>query len=352
MKIRLRKIVHFVIAGFVFIGLISCTSTKTLTIEIPQKGKKELPANIQSLTLVSRTVNNSYTDLDSDSLQRIFYKQNFKLDTIIKDIQAVDTTLRALGELLFESGRYDFVIPENRFLEFKKNSFLTTEMPVEQVSEICETYNTDAVLALDHFKTQVITTYDKDSFFDQLVNGFSSYSYAEMVIIYEALFRVYEPNEGKVLLREFMRDTIIWEDASRTTRELFRDFTPVKSALSEAGIATALDFSDVISTSWRENRRIYFFKGDPELKHGAQLVENGEWESALMLWKDIANKSKSKSVRSKAEFNIAVAYELQGNLNESINWAVKSYNSMYRPATYNYLEILKRRKNNLKKQQP
>jgi hypothetical protein len=352
MKIQFRKILHIFIAVLLLIISVSCTSTKTLTIEIPSKGKKELPMDIQSLTLVNRTVDNSYTDLHTDSLQRIFYKQNFKLDTIIKDVQAVDTTLKALGELLFESGRYDFVIPENRFLEFEKNSFLNTEMPAEQIRQLCETYSTDAVLSLDHFKTQVITNYEKDSFFDQLMNGFSSYSYAEMAVIYEALFRVYEPIQGKVLLREFMRDTIVWEDANKTTGALFRGFTPVKSALSEAGIATALDFSDIISTSWRESRRIYFYKGDADLKHGTQLVDDGEWESALALWKDIAEKSKSKSVRSKAEFNIAVGYELQGNLNEAINWALKSYNSMYRPVTYNYLEILKRRKNDLKKQQP
>ncbi len=256
-----------------------------------------------------------------------------------------------MGELLFESGRYDFVIPENRFLEFQRNSFLSSEMQAEQIKELCETYNTNAVLSLDHFKTQVITNYDKDSFFDQLINGFESYSYAEMAIIYEALFRVYEPVNGRVILREFMRDTIVWEDANKTTGALFRSFTPVKSALCEAGIATALDFSDVVSTSWRESRRVYFFKGDADLKHGALLVEDDEWESALALWKEIAEKSKSKSTRSKAEFNIAVGYELQGNLNEAINWALNSYNTMYRPVTYNYLEILKRRKNDLKKQQ-
>jgi hypothetical protein len=350
MKIQFRKIAYISTTVLLLIISVSCISTKTITIEIPQQGKKELPVDIQSLTLVNRSVDDSYTDLDADSLQRIFYKQNFKLDTIVKDIQSVDTTLKALGELLFESGRYDFVIPENRFLEFQRNSFLSMEMPMEEVKDLCETYNTDAVLSLDHFKTRVITHYSKDSFFDQLINGFSSYSYAEMTIIYEALFRIYDPVQEKVLLREFMRDTILWEDAQRTTSTLFNGFTPVKSALSEAGIAVALDFSDMISTNWEESRRSFFYKGDSELKHGAQLVENDEWESAIAIWKDLAEKSKSKSTRSKAEFNIATGYELQGNLNEAITWALKSYHTMYRPLTYNYLEVLKRRKNELKKQ--
>ena len=80
------------------------------------------------------------------------------------------------------------------------------------------------------------------------------------------------------------------------------------------------------------------------------MIENNEWEPAMALWKDLAEKSNSKSTRSKAEFNIAIGYELQGNLNEAITWALKSYNTMYRTLTYNYLEVLKRRKNELKKQ--
>jgi len=351
MEVYLKKIIYFLVAGLILITSVSCTSTRTLTIEIPQQGKKELPSDIQSLTLISRTVDTSYTNLDSDSLQRIFFKQNFTLDTIIKDIQSVDTTIKALGELLFESGRYDFVIPENRFLDVHRNSFLSIELSPDRVKELCETYNTDAVLSLDHFKTQVITNYDKDSFFDQLVNGFTAYSYAEMAIIYEALFRVYDPVKERVILREFMRDTIIWEDADRTTTALFRKFTPVKSALSEAGIAVALDFSDIIGTTWRQSRRIYFYKGDSDLKNASLLIDDGNWEPAMALWKNLAEKSSSKSVRSKAEFNVAIAYELQGNLDEAINWALKSYETMYRPVTYNYLEILKRRRNDLKKQQ-
>jgi len=81
----------------------SCVSTKPLFIEIPQKSQKELPSNIQSLLLVARIVDDSYTNLKADSLQKLFYLQQFDYDTIINDIQAVDTTLKALGELLFES---------------------------------------------------------------------------------------------------------------------------------------------------------------------------------------------------------------------------------------------------------
>ncbi|HKI90463.1 MAG TPA: DUF6340 family protein, partial [Draconibacterium sp.] len=218
----------FIASMFVFF---SCSTMRTIVIEIPQSSSKELPANIQSLTLVNRTVDDQYTDLKADSLQKIFYKAQFNLDTIVYDLQSVDTTLQALGELLFESGRYDFVIPQNRFLPFQRNAFLTAPMPWPEVKQLCKTYNTDAVLSLDHFKTRIITKYDRESFYNPMENDYYPAYVAGMKIEYEALFRVYDPSQEKIVSNEFIRDTLVWQDADVSMRELFSRFTPVKQAL-------------------------------------------------------------------------------------------------------------------------
>ncbi len=349
MKIEIKTI-QYILLFLVIAGLsVSCVSTQSILIEVPQKPKNELPESVQSLLLVARMVDGSYNDLESDSLQSIFYKQKFEYDTIINDLSVVDTTLKALGELLFESGRFDFVIPENRFLPFDRNSFLTREMPWEEVNQLCETYQTDAVLSLDHFKTRVSASLGKETFFNPYESTFYAGVEAEMKISYEALFRIYDPQTEKILIREFMRDTVIWVDVDASVRELFNHFTPVKNALQETGITVALDFADKISTAWRQERRTIFFKGDSNLKDAAQFARANQWEPAMALWNKIAEESKSKAVKSKAELNLAVGYELQGNLDEAISWGLKSYETMFRTTTYEYLETLKRRKNELKK---
>ncbi|HSH20815.1 MAG TPA: DUF6340 family protein, partial [Draconibacterium sp.] len=308
------------------------------------------PERIQSLLLVARVVDESYTDLETDSLQRIFYKQSFNYDTIVKDIQMVDTTLKALGELLFESGRYDFVIPENRFLDFEETAFIAKEMSWEEIKILCETYKTDAVLSLDYLKTKVFTTYNKNSDFDIRNSSFINFVEAQMKISYDALFRVYDPFEEKILLRKIMRDTIYWEDADYTINELFNRFTPVKTALTETGIAIALDLSGDICPYWKNEKRTYFASGSSNMKLATPLINSGQWEPAIELWKDIAKKTNSKSLKSKAEFNIALGYEMLGDLDSSIEWALQSYETMYRTNTVNYLETLKRRKNNINNQ--
>ncbi len=350
MKIFTHKIVNHASVFLLIFTLFSCMSAKPLLIEIPQKSKKELPENIQSLLLIARVVDDSFTNLDSDSLQRIFFKQQFDYDTIINDIQAVDTTLKALGELLFESGRYDFVIPEDRFPAFESNAFITREMPWEEVKTLCETYNTDAVLSIDYFKTRVTTSYNNEDYFSPYNNTFSTISAAEMQISFETIIRIYDPVQEKIITRQFLRDTLFWEDTGQSARELFSRFTPVKKALNEVGISIALDFSGIIGPIWLRERRSYFTKGDDNLKQAVPLVNSGQWLPAIELWKNTIEKTNSKSLKSKAEFNIALGHEMLGDIDSAIDWALKSYDTMYRTNTYNYLETLKFRKNDLKRQ--
>jgi hypothetical protein len=349
-KSHLGKIANHVSVFLLVLISFSCISTKPLLIEIPQKSNKELPENIQSLLLIARVVDDKYTDLDADSLQYIFYRQKFNCDTIINEIQTIDTTLKALGELLFESGRYDFVIPEDRFPKVKSTSLIAGEMPWNEIKELCDTFRTDAVLSLDYFRTRVITDYENTVNYNAFSGNFSDQSRAEMKVNYEALFRVYDPAAEKVIMRRFMRDTLIWEGTDQSARDLFRWFTPVKNALSEAGLAIALDLSGEICPAWRREKRSYFSSGDSNMKQAAVLVNSNQWEPAIALWKDTVEKAKSKSLKSKAEYNIALGYEMLADLDSSINWALQSYNTMYRTNTFNYLETLKRRKNEINNQ--
>ncbi len=325
------------------ITFFSCVTTKSLYIEIPQSSKKELPDDIQSLLLVTRVVDNIFSNLESDSLQRIFYKQSFDYDTLVKDLQMVDTLLQALGELLYESERFDIVIPEERHLDFSKNSLITREMTWDEAGTLCERFETDAVLSLDYLKTKVLTSFDRDSEYDIRNDAFVNIVVAEMKVAYEALFRIYDPFDEKIVYRKFLRDTVYWEAADYTIERLFSRFTSVKTALSETGIALALDISGEISPNWRSGKRTYFATGNSELKEAATVVEKGDWLAAKKIWEDIAENTGSKALKSKAEYNIALAYEMLGELDLSVEWIIKSYKTMYRTQTVNYMEVLQYR---------
>lgn len=347
MKTSLKHILK--ITAFLFGGMlmVSCLPTRSLVVDIPQPAQKELPASVQSLTLVSQALDDNFSDLDSDSLQKIFYENRFSLDTIIYDYQMADTTLKVLGELLFESGRYDYVIPEARFIKPASEVRPATELSWNDVSALTDTFNTDAVLSLDFLRTRIVTDYDNETFYTPYEESFYSTVNASMRIYYEALFRVYDPEQNSVLLREFVRDTLYWEDADVSVNALFNRFTPVKQALSETGIAIALDLSEKIAVRWRPERRRYFTTGNSQFRQAGQSAMQGDWLTAVEMWEKVAQEASSKSLRSKAQLNVALGYEILGDVDQAIEWALMSYETMYRPLTYEYLETLKRRKNEL-----
>ncbi|PIF06422.1 MAG: hypothetical protein CSA36_01675 [Draconibacterium sp.] len=346
----LKRSINIVFYALASLFLVSCATTQQLIIEIPQPAKQSIPERIQSMTLISRAVDDSYTNSEADSLQRTFYKHRFNYDTIINDFQAVDTTLKAMGNLLFETGRFDYVIPEKRFLKAKKNAFITREMPWNEVKNLCETFNTDALISIDHFKTRVETNYSKESGFNPLEVSFYSVAVAKMYVYYETLIRIYDPLEEKIIMRKLLQDTLFWEDYDSSVSELFNRFTPVKNALLEAGIAIALDFTDEIGPMWRQETRQFYAKGNASLRQAAPLARNGQWNTAVSIWKKILEEPGSKSVKARTEYNLALACELTGNIDEAIQWATKSYNTMFSVITYQYLETLKRRKNEIKNQ--
>ncbi len=344
MKIRMKHTVYSTLFFILVFLSFSCVPTRSLIVDIPQPAKKELPPEVQSLTLVSQVIDEKYTDLHSDSLQKIFYQSRFDLDTAIYDIQMADTTLKALGELLFESGRYDYVIPEARFLRASSDARPAPELNWKDAAAISETFETDAVLSLDYLKTHVITDLNSDTYYNPYENSYHSAVGAEMKISFEALFRIYYPKQKKVLLREFIRDTLYWGDNDATVRSLFNRFTPVKQALTETGIVIALDLSEKIAVRWQPERRRYFITGNRKLRQGDQMALDGNWESAIAVWKETAENAGSNSLKSKAQLNVALGYEILGDIDQAISWALKSYETMYRPLTYEYLKMLEQRK--------
>lgn len=347
---KMPNIIHRLkLWGFIFpvFVLASCSSVSYIPVEISHAPKEALGPEIQSLTLVNRAIDSRFEDYRGDSLQQTFYQRQFKADTLLYDLKAADTLVIALGNLLFESGRFDIVIPEERIIRDKSNSFYPTMLDWDLADTIVKNFDTDGVLSLDMFRTRLVTDYKKETLFDQSTGEFFAGYHAQMAVAYESLYRIYYPAQKQVIKNILIRDTLMWEDFDYEIRPLFNRFTPVKQAMAEAGIHSALRLSEQIAPVWQRVSRNYFDKGHVLLEQAGLAVKSGDWNTAIGLWQKLADSDVPKSVLSKAQYNLALGYELTGTIDEAIEWGIKSYNTQYRPITYNYLETLGLRKKQL-----
>jgi tetratricopeptide (TPR) repeat protein len=330
--------------------LASCSTVSNIPLEISHVPKEAIDPDIQSLTLVNGAINSRFDDYKGDSLQQTFFQRQFKADTLLYDTRAADTLLIALGNLLFESGRFDIVIPEERILPNHGDHFFPTMLDWNIADTIVRNFQTDALLSLDLFRTRVVTDYKKETLYDQSTGEFFAGYHAQMAVAYESMFRIYYPAQKQVVKNILIRDTLMWEDFDYEIRPLFNRFTPVKQAMAEAAIHSALRLSEQIAPIWQRVNRAYFDKGHVILEQAGLAVKSGDWATAIKLWHDLEKSDVSKSVLSKAQYNLALGYEITGTIEEAIEWGVKSYETKYRPITYNYLEILGSRKKQLENQ--
>jgi len=328
--------------------LFSCAGTYTsLTIEYSIPAKEELPENIQSITLMNRSMTNEFENYIEDSLQNYFYRKGYQLSKIVLDSVAADTTILALSKLLFESGRYDMVVPINRNISrVLSYYFQPDQLKKDQVSKICTDYNTDALMVMDRFVTKPMADYTSEKYIDASVGYYYSH-YASLDLKYEASFRIYTPETG-LIKTIHLADTISWESIDNTQELMLRKLPTIKKALINAGIKFALDVDEKISPTWISEKRGYFLiqrKDDT----GQKYMSENNFAEAERYWLDLTT-SESRKIRSKAEYNLALIHEMDGDIDGAIEWGLKSYYSHYRNQTEIYLKKLQNRQLTIQKE--
>lgn len=339
-RLNILKIFLFCLIA---LPVVSCKSYyTTLTMETPVPSKEELPQEIQSITLMNRSLNNQFLQHIEDSLQLHFYRNGYQLSTVVLDSMASDTTILALAELMFESGRYDVVVPLGRNIERNvAYNLIPDTLSSQAVSQLCQQYNTDALMVMEQFSTKVMTDYSEDKFIDRNSGTTLTY-YASLDLKYQAFFRIYKL--GQIIREIQISDTIYWESSEVNQLRLFGSLPSIKEAMINAGIKIALDVDAKISPAWiSEKRGYYLFDLKDDL--GQQLINENKIEQAKAFWMEKAQSSKKK-IRSRAEYNLAVASELAGDLDKAIEWGLKSFYTQYDYRTEVYLKKLETLKEN------
>ena len=329
------------LSGLIAVTLLlsSCTSSfRQVYIEVAKPSEYMLLNDIVSLTLMNRSMSSEFHNYPSDSLQRYFYLRSFRVNAAVLDSMAADTTLKVLGQLLYESGRYEVVIPEERNIPREEAYYkVPPELDWDSVAEICSLYETDALLVIERYINKIMTDYEK--------SPFSDLHFASIDSKYDAVVRIYDPAKKEIIKQLIVADTIYWAEEEYSQQGLFtRKLVPVKKALIETGIQVALELDAKLSPQWITEKRGYFTIKDANSQLLESHIKANDWQKAYDHWKNLHSKTDNKAILSKLEYNLAIASEMLGNISEAAEWAKKSYTTQYRRQTDAYFYQLKKRK--------
>jgi hypothetical protein len=80
------------------------------------------------------------------------------------------------------------------------------------------------------------------------------------------------------------------------------------------------------------------------MKTAARMLEVDDWQGAFEFWTKLEQQATKPKIAGRACYNIALFHELEGRLDQAIQWAQKAYTIHRIRAARDYVRVLKYRK--------
>ena len=333
----------FIHLFFLFVFL-SCTSIKPINIQVSQKAKFTLPERIQGIAILNRSITPEFTNIKVDSLEKMFLNRNWTLDSLFSDEHASGKTIESTANALFESGRFDVVIPLDR--NIRRKDTLSVGLPLQNdiIENYCIDFKVDAVLVLESFNEKVFASYQRIPQIEM-----PDLKKRQMKIVCNSYWNLYVPGKDLMIRNFKIADSLEWKTGSIYLPDLRYGLTNLKRALTLTGEAAGNKMAKAISPVWIDKPRHYFSTGKSQIDKTIQLIHNNRWDEAAKIWLSYAN-TPSKTIRGKIEFNMALASEMFGKIDLAIEWCMKSYQTNYLKVKEDYLKILRLRKKEIEEE--
>jgi len=292
---RLKYFLYFtVLLPLVFL-LFSC-SVGYIGLSVLHPSEIELNSGIQDVAVynyIDSTTSRGYFDSVTDA----------QLDPETDYSKVRETYIKGIYETISESPRFSDV----RLTDSTNRDDLTgNEINWPVIESICREDSVDALIV-----------FKGDRNWDDLnIYSFFSYCYIYYKIMNDHNWSIYYP-AGRLAYSFELKDTLRWEG---TNDNCDFDIPQIYDLLSEACYYSGIRAGLYIAPYWEDNiTRAVFTGGNNEMRQAAVLVSNDFWYDAGQIWNQLSL-SGNRRLAAKASFNIALAYEHDDQLDQSLLW--------------------------------
>jgi hypothetical protein len=346
MKRTFNKVLFFSIT---FIAFYSCNTMGKIGIQVSVPSKYPISPDIQSIAILNRSVTPEFTDYNRDSLESMLVKHDLALDTVLLDSVAADTAIQVAAKAIYDSQRFDVVVPKERNIIRKNKGGMENPLDKTFINDICNNFNVNAVLVLENFSERVSTDFSTRRYNVGYQTGRYVKVYDGVInLSYKLTWRLYQPQLNPSVSRFDASDTVFWDSSDYSLKLMYNKLPSIKEALIGGAIASGDDITDDICPKWQDETRTYFITGNKVIDAAIPLIKENKWEEAAEIWMKYSTASPN-SLRSKVEYNLALAAEMNGDIDLAIEWGIKSYKTKYSREADLYLKYLDLRRASLQK---
>ncbi len=331
----------YFIIPLVFV-IVSCSGSRTVTLNALRPAEITFDPSVNTILIVDRT------KFDKKAVNIIEGILTGELPQ--EDLAGIQSFISAFQLQLNQSPRLNAKIATEKLTGNSVTSAFPTQLSWSRVNQLCRKYNAQVLLALEIYDSDMLIT-DGKRVVERTIKSDSTERvvkvdeyYAEGVANITIGLKLYDPENETIVDRQLFKRSNSWEAAADSKREALAKLINKGDAnryLSEAvGSSYAYRVAPMTIQITRSFRGKH--KKAPELERGSRHADVGNWDMARRVWES-GIRNAPKKQQGYFAYNIALAYEVMGDLQSAREWAQKAYTQYGNKDARNYSYTLSNR---------
>ena len=326
-------------AILIFILLTSVSCMRTVYVPVLKPAPVHIGSHIQSVAVIDRA-----TPVD-DTL-RVIDALTASIPNLNRE--ASQKAVDGLVINLHRSPGYNVIRSAERLTTPAVRGNWPPPMSWDEVEELAAKYDSDAIIVLELFNSEFILTNGATKLPPKTEGGgleiLRRRFYAEGIAGVKLGFRIYD------LHMKSIADEYMFNHNSRIAVEgnalqvAAGGLVDHRRAVNDASFHSGRIYADRISPQWLRLNRDFFTKGrfNRDFKIGVRRATINDWEGAREAWHESVN-SRRRKTAGRSAYNLALMYEIAGDLELAREWAQHSYTDFRIRKARQYVYKLDRR---------
>ena len=333
-NIMIKRLVFFLFLLTVFT---SCY-TSSIMVDIQRPADINISQEVKNVVLVNRSMP-SKDNLAGNIVEGLLSGEGIGADKV-----GSEYCIEGLTNMLNNSERFNL---KNIGIELKGTGTSSFPLPLDwnEVQSICNSYDADALLVLETFDSDSRTIAGTPIVRTRKKKGvkIKEKSYpATLIMEIESGWRIYDVNNKNIIDENKFIEIKEFHSTGKSPEQAIMRLPSKRLALKESGLFAGKQYGFRISPIWIKSNRSYYSGKHEDFKNAKQFVKQGDWNSAILLWKPLTA-SEDLKISSRASYNMALASEINGSLDTAIEWAIKAKKAGNKKAS-SYINILSKLK--------
>lgn len=311
-----------------------------VSVQVMKPAQITIPSNIQSFAVVNRT------RPEKDERLKNILEGALTGEGLFVDRNGAAECVKGFTNDMANSPRFKAYLPNG--YDFKGTGTREFPQPLswDLVSEICAQNEVDAIVSLETFDSNNrydISERQAERKEKDRVIKYTEYT-ATLNTQVDAGWRIYYPAVQRIVDENVFTDYKNWSNTADSRKRAEQGLVSQNSAVSDAGYYAGSQYAFRISPRWLWVSREYYKKGNADFEMATRKVIANDWKGAAELWQKNVRNTNIK-IAGNANFNMALACEMEGNLEAAYDWAKIAFTDFKNKKARYYMNVIQQRIN-------